>query len=289
MPIFAASCGAAPSAILECGIGSVNDICTMPSPVVSPYGRRMSPVLAPWRAGAGSRSRAPPRLRSSSRRTGAVPLCGGLSSLRLQDLGRGVEVAGRPSAPRRRAPGRRRPVASSARRCRRRSRRAGRSLDSWAGSARAGRPPRASTCVRASAMNPSGAGRKSSCRPPAALSDVADVLQREVAVRQPRRDHRLGHHPDEQDALAGHRADEVEERVEQVAAEDVAGHVPGRRHPLQRGVREAARGRAARGRARGGSESGRSGSISKAWPRPSCQSCEPGLLGEVLVEQLADA
>ena len=30
---------AAPSATLECGIGSVKDSCTMPSPVVSPYGR----------------------------------------------------------------------------------------------------------------------------------------------------------------------------------------------------------------------------------------------------------
>ena len=34
-------------------------------------------------------------------------------------------------------------------------------------------------------------------------------------------------------------------------------------------------------------ESGTSGSISKAWPRPSCQSSRPGLLGEVLVEELA--
>ena len=39
MPILLASWTAAPSAILECGIGSVKDSCTMPSPVVSPYGR----------------------------------------------------------------------------------------------------------------------------------------------------------------------------------------------------------------------------------------------------------
>ena len=47
---------------------------------------------------------------------------------------------------------------------------------------------------------------------------VADVLQGQVAVGDPRRDDGLGHHPDEQDALAGERADEVEEAVEQVAA-----------------------------------------------------------------------
>ena len=33
-------------------------------------------------------------------------------------------------------------------------------------------------------------------------------------------------------------------------------------------------------------DSGRSGLISNAWPRPSCQSCQPGLVREVLVEQL---
>src|SRR3954471_24648953 len=39
MPIFCASCSAAPSAFGPGGTGSVNDVCTMPSPVVSPYGR----------------------------------------------------------------------------------------------------------------------------------------------------------------------------------------------------------------------------------------------------------
>src|SRR6476469_6869334 len=39
MPILAASCSAAPSARGPGGTGSVNDVCTMPSPVVSPYGR----------------------------------------------------------------------------------------------------------------------------------------------------------------------------------------------------------------------------------------------------------
>src|SRR3954471_16879370 len=38
MPIFCASCSAAPSAFGPGGTGSVNDVCTMPSPVVSPYG-----------------------------------------------------------------------------------------------------------------------------------------------------------------------------------------------------------------------------------------------------------
>src|SRR3954451_11200202 len=43
MPIFCASCSAAPSARGPAGTGSVNDVCTIPSPVVSPYGRTMLP------------------------------------------------------------------------------------------------------------------------------------------------------------------------------------------------------------------------------------------------------
>src|SRR5215213_9709155 len=39
MPILFASCRAAPSAFGPIGTGSVNDVCTIPSPVVSPYGR----------------------------------------------------------------------------------------------------------------------------------------------------------------------------------------------------------------------------------------------------------
>src|SRR6188472_1140442 len=39
MPILFASCSAAPSALGPAGTGSVNDVCTIPSPVVSPYGR----------------------------------------------------------------------------------------------------------------------------------------------------------------------------------------------------------------------------------------------------------
>src|SRR5690349_6786337 len=39
MPILVASCSAAPSAFGPAGTGSVNDVCTIPSPVVSPYGR----------------------------------------------------------------------------------------------------------------------------------------------------------------------------------------------------------------------------------------------------------
>ena len=44
----------------------------------------------------------------------------------------------------------------------------------------------------------------------------------------------LGHHPDEQDGLIGHHPAQVEERVQQVSGEDVAGHVLGRRHVLSR-------------------------------------------------------
>src|SRR3954452_935521 len=39
MPIFVASCSAAPSAFGPGGTGRVNEVCTIPSPVVSPYGR----------------------------------------------------------------------------------------------------------------------------------------------------------------------------------------------------------------------------------------------------------
>src|SRR5689334_6911169 len=43
MPIFRASCCAAPSARGPGGTGRVNDSCTIPSPVVSPYGRMIVP------------------------------------------------------------------------------------------------------------------------------------------------------------------------------------------------------------------------------------------------------
>src|SRR3712207_1326440 len=43
MPILFASCSAAPSAFGPAGTGSVNDVCTIPSPVVSPYGRTIEP------------------------------------------------------------------------------------------------------------------------------------------------------------------------------------------------------------------------------------------------------
>src|SRR5215218_7424199 len=50
MPILVASCSAAPSALGPGGTGSVNDVCTMPSPVVSPYGRTIprGPLWPLW-------------------------------------------------------------------------------------------------------------------------------------------------------------------------------------------------------------------------------------------------
>ena len=115
---------------------------------------------------------------------------------------------------------------------------------------------------------------------------VADVLQGQVAVGEPRRDHGLGHHPDQQDALPGERADQVEEPVEQVAPEHVTGHVPGRRHPLQRGVGE----QVARQHRVGQLEAERVGEVGvdlEGVPEAELPVLEPGLLGEVLVEQLA--
>src|SRR5689334_20060900 len=54
MPILVASCSAAPSAFGPGGTGRVNDVCTIPSPVVSPYGRMMPrsrPAAAPSPSG----------------------------------------------------------------------------------------------------------------------------------------------------------------------------------------------------------------------------------------------
>ena len=64
------------------------------------------------------------------------------------------------------------------------------------------------------------------------------ILDGEIAVGQPRSDHGLGHHAHEQDLLTGHRSGEVEEPVQQIATEHVAGHVLGRRHPLEWCVRK---------------------------------------------------
>src|SRR5215211_4906807 len=44
MPILPASCSAAPSARGPGGTGRVNDVCTIPSPLVSPYGRTIGPT-----------------------------------------------------------------------------------------------------------------------------------------------------------------------------------------------------------------------------------------------------
>ena len=54
-PILAASCSAAPSArarslAVPNGTGRVNDTCTRPSPVVSPYGRTTAGCSLRWRS-----------------------------------------------------------------------------------------------------------------------------------------------------------------------------------------------------------------------------------------------
>ena len=80
--------------------------------------------------------------------------------------------------------------------------------------------------------------------------------------------------------------DEVEEAVEQVAAEDVAGHVLRRRHPLQRRVREELAGEQ-RVRELEPEAVGELGVDLEGVPEAELPVLEPGLLGEVLVEQLA--
>ena len=152
--------------------------------------------------------------------------------------------------------------------------------------ARAGRWLSPSTC--AGAVGDEAVGRRAEVLVQVAggVHDVADVLQRQVAVGDPRRDDGLGHHADQQDALAGERADEVEEPVEQVALEDVAGHVPGRRHPLQRRVGEQLAGEHRVGEL----EAERVGHVGVDLERVAeaeLPVLEAGLLGEVLVEELA--
>ncbi len=144
-----------------------------------------------------------------------------------------------------------------------------------------------STVSARRSMNPPFGGAKSSARSPGGVQHVADVAQGQVPVGQPRRDDGLGHHPDQQDALAGERPGEVEEAVEQVAAEDVAGHVLGRRHPLQRRVREERPGQQRVGQL----EPERLLPVRvdlERVPEAELPVLEAGLLGKRLVEQLAD-
>ena len=135
-------------------------------------------------------------------------------------------------------------------------------------------------------MKPSGRRAEVLVQVAGGVHHVADVLQRQVAVGEPRRDHGLGHHPDEQDPLAGQRAGQVEEAVEQVAAEHVAGHVPGRRHPLQRRVREQLAGQQ-RVRELHPERVRDVGVDLEGVAQAELPVLEAGLLAEVLVEQLA--
>ena len=131
-----------------------------------------------------------------------------------------------------------------------------------------------------------GLGREVLVQVAGGVHHVADVLQGEVAVREPRRDDGLGHHPDQQDALVGERADEVEEAVEEIALEHVAGHVPRGRHPLERRLRE----QVARQHGVGELEAERVGHLGvdlEGVAEAELPVLEAGLLGEVLVEELA--
>ena len=256
MPILLASCSAAPSATLECGIGRVNDTCTMPSPVVSPYGRTI----------------VPPRRRV-------------LTARRLQDLGRGVVVARRLARPRRRA------LAPVGRALHQAEGAVGDRLEQrrlpGSSTIRSSRSTASPSTWRARLLDEAVRARAEVLVQAAGgVQHVADVLQGQVAVGEPRRDDGLGHHADQQDALAGERADQVEEAVEQVAAEHVAGHVLGRRHPLQRRVREQLAGQQRVGQL----EPERVRQVGVDLERVAeaeLPVLEPGLLGEVLVEQLA--
>src|SRR4051794_18268462 len=80
-PILFASCRAAPSAFGPAGTGRVNEVCTMPSPVVSPYGRTMLPTVPPPE---GPKSRLWPRSGM-----GGLP---GLEQLQRRVVGVAVEL-----------------------------------------------------------------------------------------------------------------------------------------------------------------------------------------------------
>src|SRR3954451_16143274 len=90
MPIVVASCSAAPSARGPGGTGRVNDSWTIPSPVVSPYGRTIVP---------SGRARGPDSTPRSAPRSFLAGMLLGLSSGmdRLQQLeGRVVGAGGQP-------------------------------------------------------------------------------------------------------------------------------------------------------------------------------------------------
>ena len=70
------------------------------------------------------------------------------------------------------------------------------------------------------------------------VEHVVDVFQADHAVVHVRREDALGRHADRLDALPGGDRDEVEQRVGRVRAEQVAVHVPRRRHVLDRAVGE---------------------------------------------------
>ncbi len=76
----------------------------------------------------------------------------------------------------------------------------------------------------------------------AALEHVLGVLDAEVAVLEQRRVQGLGEHAEQHDLLAGEDAGEVEHAVDDVALEDVARHVLGGRHVLERVARGTAGG-----------------------------------------------
>ena len=270
------------SVSLPNGTGSVNDTCTRPSPVVSPYGRirawpggrtprnpplRFAPRGGPRRIITRPGGPGPPRrrdlggcaprhppargsphppplrrpLRTAPRRRRSVCVSVRLHGLRgvgswpgcgVEDLGGGVQVA-------RRLHHHAVQPAAAVRRALRHAERPVRDRRSRPSSPiRRSRPAASpSTCGPAPRRTRPARGGSS---PPAARrgADVAHVLQGQVTVGQERRVDALGHHADQQDRLVGHQPAQVEERVQQVAGEDVAGHVLGRRHVLQRRVRE---------------------------------------------------
>ena len=87
-------------------------------------------------------------------------------------------------------------------------------------------------------MRPPGAKRDLVGEVARVAADRLRLLDREPAVVEERRVQRLGQHAEQVDRLPGRDRGQHEERVLLVAAEDVARHVLGRRHVLERRVGE---------------------------------------------------
>src|SRR5690606_2352876 len=180
-PIFSASCSAAPSARLSSGMGRVKLSCTMPSPVLSPYGRMTSPT--PATSGARTRRAIGP-FQDVAHRVVVVVLVPGDA---VETLAAGRRALHDPEG---------------AVRDRVEQRPALDALQELYGLGE--------HLVGAPLDEAAGRRHEVLVQPGSGPEHVLHVLQRDVPIGQPRRREGVSHHAEEQDALAGHDAVQVE-------------------------------------------------------------------------------